>query len=413
MPALAGVYAMTRTEKISAARTKLVAMHPFWSVFALRQKIELRDNVKEMATDGITLALNPEFVDSCDAEKLAAGIALAAAHVALGHHTRQGQREQQDWQQAAHETAMHALKTVPYWTGKAKQDYDNLSAEDVYALIHRKKPEKPQDQPNQQQQPNPAGNQGNGPGQGNQPSSQPGTPGADPAVELQTPADPQTADNDRKEMLRIAARAEAGRRAGSIPDALKELIRSAEKPAVDWREELAALATAEARNEYQWTRPNRRHIADGLYLPSLGGVELAPLIVAIDVSGSTGPYIPVFLAAVDDIMAQHPGLKIQIITCNTKIQEQELFEDAPIRKEWKCGGGTRFAPIFRAVEGWTDPDTGREPAGIAILTDLEAPDLKELQEPETPVLWAVFGGRKDIPFGTRVHIPLDTATHEN
>jgi len=388
-------------DKITRAKIKLVALHPFWSVFALRQEVQVRDIQGDIATDGKILALSPEFIKSSSDEELAAGIAKAAAHVALGHHTRKGTRDAQDWQHAAHAAAVNVLREIPYWKGKSDGSYEGMSTEDIYQLIHRKKPEKDQNQEGPQGKPGSDG-QGNGKPQEGQGQGQEG-----PQVELIEPENPQEADQERKQLLRIAARAEASRHAGNIPLGLRKMIQAEEAPAVNWRDELASMATAPAKVDYLWTRPNRRHIADGLYLPSIGGVELSPLVIGIDVSGSTGPYIPAFIAAVEDIMQQHPGLMVHIITCNTKIQESQTFEDAPIKRDWYCGGGTRLKPLMDACAAWTAED-GRTPAGIVVLTDLYSDDIKQLEEPEIPLLWLNYGNHA-APFGRTVHVPVEDA----
>src|SRR5208282_5738727 len=41
-----------------------------------------------------------------------------------------------------------------------------------------------------------------------------------------------------------------------------------------------------AKSDYAWTPPNRRHIARGLYLPSLRSETLGPVVVGVDTSGS-------------------------------------------------------------------------------------------------------------------------------
>ncbi len=59
-------------------------------------------------------------------------------------------------------------------------------------------------------------------------------------------------------------------------------------PPADWRSVLREFVSAHARNDYSWARPNRRFLAQGLYLPGLHSEELGDVVLAVDTSGSVG-----------------------------------------------------------------------------------------------------------------------------
>src|SRR6266568_3278486 len=56
--------------------------------------------VATMATDGVSLFYNPEFVESLNAAELVGTLAHEVMHPALQHHTRRGDRNQARWNMA-------------------------------------------------------------------------------------------------------------------------------------------------------------------------------------------------------------------------------------------------------------------------------------------------------------------------
>jgi predicted metal-dependent peptidase len=54
--------------------------------------------------------------------------------------------------------------------------------------------------------------------------------------------------------------------AGKVPAGLERSLEGAEKARVDWRELLRRSWPEASPADYSWTRPNRRHIWQGLYL---------------------------------------------------------------------------------------------------------------------------------------------------
>jgi len=64
-----------------------------------------------------------------------------------------------------------------------------------------------------------------------------------------------------------AQQAAAGR--GPLPAGLGRTIEQILQPTADWRAVLRDFVATCARNDYSWVRPNRRFIAQGLYLPGV------------------------------------------------------------------------------------------------------------------------------------------------
>ena len=81
---------------------------------------------------------------------------------------------------------------------------------------------------------------------------------------------------------------------GAEIDSRIEDISKAEE--IDWRTLLRRHIVEATLNkdDYTWSRPNRRFIGEGTYFPSPYGTSCGEIVIAIDTSGSTFGYESVF-----------------------------------------------------------------------------------------------------------------------
>jgi 6-phosphogluconolactonase/glucosamine-6-phosphate isomerase/deaminase len=82
--------------RIQKARTTLLLDHPFFGTLLFRLGARARSSIATMATDGVSLYFNPEFVDSLSSAELIGVLAHETMHPALQHHTRRGGRDAPD-----------------------------------------------------------------------------------------------------------------------------------------------------------------------------------------------------------------------------------------------------------------------------------------------------------------------------
>src|ERR1700739_3186884 len=87
----------THSMRIRKARTALLLDHPFFGSLLYRRKDRESRAVKTMATDGISLLWNPEFVETLTAATLAGTLAHEVMHPALLHHLRRSGRDPKRW----------------------------------------------------------------------------------------------------------------------------------------------------------------------------------------------------------------------------------------------------------------------------------------------------------------------------
>jgi predicted metal-dependent peptidase len=227
--------------------------------------------------------------------------------------------------------------------------------------------------------------------------------GADPGRcgGVRDPGDGSPADAaDQEADWRAAtARAEAAARArGGLPAGLARSVDQVLRPPADWRAVLRDFVSQQARSDFAWTRPNRRFIAQGLYLPGMYSEELGEVVIAVDCSGSISKeQLEAFATEVNGVLSAY-ACTVTVLYHDSDVQGAVEFSsaDRPVTLEPVGGGGTSHVCVF----DWLKRD-GRQPACLIALTDLET---EFPPDPGVPVLWAVTGPATAAPFGRVVAI---------
>ena len=127
------------------------------------------------------------------------------------------------------------------------------------------------------------------------------------------------------------------------------------EPKVDWRVQLRDFVTtvSAGRDSSTWSRPNRRWLAQDMYMPSPYSESVGPVVIGIDTSGSISPRdIAGFLAEIGSITQHVPPERIHLLYWDTKIAREETYmpgEYASLAQSTKPAGG-----------GGTDPTCVKE-----------------------------------------------------
>jgi predicted metal-dependent peptidase len=389
-----------------------------------------------MATDGSRIVYNPAFVDGLKPAELEGTLAHEILHCALGHHCRRGEREQELWNVATD----FAINPILIGNGfmlpagaLVDPAFNNLSAEEIYArLLQRRSQENGGTEPKQHQT-NAGGGTATGP-QGTD-GTMPATPKQDPSHQ---PVPDQLGQTTREgvgptsmrpggfgevwdatdEHGQTASPAEKRRQEHEWGIAAEQALRSATawgyEPAgverslsesrqsqQDWRAILRDFVAATTPCDYRWTPPNRRHIASGLYLPSVERRGVGEIVIAVDTSGSIGKLeMEQFAAEISAISEEAQPEAIHVVYCDAAVQSTQQFgPPEPVRLEPRGGGGTDFSPPFKWVA-----ENNIAPVCFIYLTDLCCHSYPEA--PEYPVLW-VTDSRRTAPFGETLQISLE------
>jgi predicted metal-dependent peptidase len=356
----------------------------------MRLRMEACEEIKTFDIDGTRLRYNPMFAASLPDEELAAVLAHEVMHCALLHCYRRANRDPKLWNQACDYAINGQLVSAGF---KLPADclidpqFSDLAADIIYARLN-KQPE-PDDSGQPQPQPGP------GEAQPDQ-SSEPATGSMQDA-----PPVPQPGDNHASDWEIATEQANAvARGAGKMPGGIEENIDAARKCVEDWRAILREFVEYTVPSDYSWTKPNRRHVANGVYLPGMTRENLGHVAIAIDTSGSIDSrLLAAFSAELNAIMSEAKPDRVTVLYCDTQVNRIDEFgPDEEVSMHAVGRGGTAFCPIFDKIAQW-----GELPVCLIYFTDLDSNDKPS--EPEYPVLWATGLSVTDIgPFGQTVRI---------
>jgi predicted metal-dependent peptidase len=418
------------TEKITRARFNLIIHHPFFGMLALKLKLKPDPTHNTAWTDGVSIGFNPAWIDGLTFPQTVGLVAHEVLHVSNLHHIRRQWREHKRWNYAGDYVINLILQANNFELppkGLLDAKYNDMAAEHVYAALAQdgdgddsqdtddQGGEDTDDQGNStdsedtDDQGDEDSQDGDGDGQDSDSDGQDGKSGndgdgdggsgemgEDPAGwgevrDLPNPEDPsKPATEDQKkraendtiiDVMKAYKQAEG---VGKAPAGMEELVEALKEPAVDWREKLALFMTRYVKNDYTWMRGNHRHLARGVYLPSLHNPEVGNLVVAVDTSGSTLDAREQFASELNAILDLF-DVEVDVLYCDTHIPEDghEHYEkcDLPLTLKMIGGGGTDICPPFEWVkEHWLDPTC------LIYLTDMEFYDYPA-EDPPYPVLW--------------------------
>ena len=389
--------------RIRKARTTLLLDHPFFGTLLFRLGARLCSSIATMATDGVSLFYNPEFVATLNAAELAGVLAHEVMHPALQHHTRRGDRNQARWNMACdyaiNPILVDAGLTLP--KGVLIDDrFRGMSAEWIYNLIEEDEKQRGSSGEGEPRPGDGSGAQGNGSPQsdpaGDEPHA-PSTPGGVGQV-LDAPvpepgAGPSDFEQAREWLIAVKQAETVAKVAGKLPGGAVRALEAAHAAKADWRELLRRAWSDTIPTDHSWTRPNRRHVWAGLYLPGITSEGVGEIAIAVDCSGSvTARQLSLFEAEIRSILeGQRPRL-VYVLYFDAAVQKVETYQAGlPVSLSPVGGGGTDFRPCFNWLE-----EQGIVPQSLVFLTDLCGAFPSEA--PPYPVIWASTETRR-APFG--------------
>jgi len=360
---------------ISTAKTDMVLNHPFFSMLLLRLKIEENNSVPTMCTDGVHILYNANFVNNLTSQELKGVLIHEVYHITLLHPLRLGDRDHFIFNVAG-DYAINYLVTQAGFT--LPQDvlldskYNNMETEAIYNdLMKDAKKIKIQ-------------LEGSGSMIG----------------EFGSPKDGSGNDVSETEKKIIEAGILEGLQAaynvakkqGFLPNGIERLVKKILDTHVNWRDALQEFMNIFAKNDYCWTRPNRKSI-NPFIRPSLTSIEIGDFVTAIDTSGSMND------EELGEVAGEHQAIlstfnaNLFVIYCDSAVHGdiQEFSGNDNVELEMRGGGGTDYRPVFKKVD-----EEGLDPVCLIYFTDGEC-DSFPRHEPGYPVLW-VITNKYDIDF---------------
>jgi len=395
--------------RIQKARTSLILDHPFFGSLLFRLKGHECRSVPTMATDGVSLYYNPDFVETLTAATLAGTLAHEVMHPALHHHVRRSGRDPKRWNVACD----FAINPLLVDAGLSLPDgvlidnrFRGMSAEQIYNLIESEsETEQDSSKEDGDDEPGGEGSKDEAPGGGDlySPTAPVTEGGIGQVLDAPLPDEetPTIEEQAREWDVAVNQATTVARQAGKVPAGLNRTLEGAAEASVDWREMLRRLWSDTIAADYSWMRPNRRHVWADLYLPGVIREGVGEIAIAVDCSGSVNArQLALFEAEVRSILEGQRPQRVHVLYFDSEVQKAETYEAGqPVHLNPVGGGGTEFSSCF----DWLD-EHGILPQTLVFLTDLYGsfPD----SAPAYPVIWASTGSQK-APFGAV--IPMQAA----
>ena len=334
-------------ERIVVARVGLLLRHPFFGNMATRLRIKEADEwIPTAAVDGRNLYFNTQFFNAMSNKEIEFVIAHEILHCVFDHLTRREDRDARIHNIAA-DYIVNNLLVRDRIGEKPKlidcyQDfkYDGWTSEAVYDDIFEKYDEEELEQLGELLDEH-VDWEGAGDKQGSGPGVKTKSKNGKPSY---TKDELKKIRDEIKENMMSAAQA-AG--AGNVPGEIERMIKELTEPKMSWREILRQQIQSTIRNDFTFSRPNRKGWHTGAILPGLNFDETIDIAIGIDMSGSIGnDQAKDFLSEVKGIMDEYKDFNIKLWCFDTKVYNEQDFtaDNGMDIRDYQImgGGGTEF-----------------------------------------------------------------------
>jgi len=356
-------------DKLTTARVGLLLKAPFFGNMATRmQLIDASEWCPTAATNGRNFYYNKKFIEKLSVKKLEFLFGHEICHCVFDHFGRVGSRDRQ-LSNIAQDYAVNQIlvdERIGEKITEVKICYDpkyrGLAWEEIYDQLYEKAEKI--SMPDLLKQlgdllDEHINEDGNSPGEGKEGEGKDGKPGM-------TKEEAQAIRDEIKEAM-IQSAAAAG--AGKVPAGIQRMIKDMTEPKISWRDLVRQEIQSIIRNDYSFTRPNRKSMHSGAILPGMKEATTIDIGISIDMSGSIGMEdATVFLSEVKGIVDQYEDFKINLWCFDTEIYNhkefsqdnaEELFEYEP-----QGGGGTDFEVNWTFMQ-----ENGIQPKKFIMFTD--------------------------------------------
>jgi len=360
----------------------------FYSTILFSLKQEWTDTLPTAAVDGTSLFINPEwFLDLSEEERVGL-LAHEAGHIGSDHITRKGNRDHRLYNMAGdymiNNSLVKAKYTLPAGALHSLKFDDSMSTEQVYQILFDEAPKKPDGSLEE--------------GEGTLPG-----PGSD----IIFPSNKIDTSKIQQEIATIVLRAavqakEMDQDPGSIPSNALIHLDSVINPKLPWHVVLENYLTRFAKDDYSWSKPNRRYFPD-FYLPTAHSEAVCNLAIAVDASGSALDSFSYYIHEIASLKEMMKPDVITLITFDTEIKAvQEITDNTDLMKDviFTGGGGTDI----NLVMAWARDNS---PDVLIVFTDGEFHHPNKKAYPECPVVWIIDNDPDfTILYGEIIHYDL-------
>lgn len=348
----------------------------FFANLLLNISVTPNTEIETARTNGLVIQFNPDFFLGLSKEDRLFVLMHEVLHIALMHPLRAIGKKQKLWMVACDHVVNLILESYGMQFSNqhlADKRFKGMTAEKVYRLLYE---EDNEDEPDMDDQ--------------EAPSSE----------EQQQQMEQEVQDT----LVKASVQTEMnGQSKDGIPGELQKMFDELNNPVIPWTILLQRFLQETAKNEYVFTRPNRRYFPQ-FYLPSLQGEGLSRIDFVVDTSGSIGnKEFTAFLTEVDQVLKQYKPEKIGFSQFDHQYRGTEIidkFTDITSVK-MKGGGGTDISSTMKYLA-----EEVKDTKAIVVFTDgyLET----NVIQPSVPVLWAVYDNPNfKAHFGETIHFNLE------
>ena len=361
----------TLKTRLAKAKTSLILEHPFVGAIALGMPHTYQEGIGTACTNGKRVLYDPKFVSDLTDDQLKFLVAHECMHPMLEHNFRRQSRDPKRWNMAADYVINQLLTDEGVGAfieggclNKALYDAGNGVSEHIYTLL-------------------PEGGDGDGGG---------GMGGTGQDLEDGEGTAQDQAQQSAEWRVKVAQAAQAAKMMGKLSVGMARLVDAILNPTVDWRDVLQRFVTKHKTDERSFSRPNRRFLSQGLYMPSRSGEVMGPIAFLVDCSGSVDDRQLAQMAA--EMRTVHEDLrpeKLHVVYFDSEVSHYECYgPDDSLDIRFHGGGGTDVRAAFNYLEaeghaddvvctvvltdGYTPyPDSCHYPLIWAMTTDMNAP----------------------------------------
>jgi len=423
-------------ERAKQARARLTVNQIFFGTAAIDLRFELSNEFKVAATDGRKIYFNPSVLNAMPIEQVEGLLCHEVLHVLMLHPIRMKGMDHDLANQAGDYVINGMIRRAGMKLPEGGLYDEKLSAADmsiekVYHIL--KKQEQEQKNPSGRGTPQKGGKSENAQKTpGNEPQSNEeqkddegaGGEGENEATDKAEGENPEPWETGefiepKNEEGRSLSEAEisqleadtkitmtnaeqAAKQAGKMPLGMDRTIQDVLVKKRDIEDILRDFVQKSLFGDYTYERPNRRHLYHDIYMPTIRGRELPKVLMIMDTSGSINQnQVDYFNAKLNSILQEYRTI-IHVVYVDTRAHDGGEFypEDLPVKLTAKGGGGTDYRPGFIFSE-----DHEIDPAICIYLTDGYCDTFPD--EPEFPVLWALYGPERSWPWGECINIDPD------
>ena len=358
--------------RIDNGRARLLLKQPFYGVILSMMDFHPESSIKTMATDGKRIYYSPKFVMDITNNEVHGVLLHEISHCIYLHCTqkRRLNREDHKWNIACDYAINLEIKDMGFsLPGNLLYDkkYRDMNAEQIYDKL-------PEDCSSME------------------------------TLDLHINNSDESSWDDMEDRVITAYEITKNQRSrGHIPGGLQRWIDKLRKSKVKWERIFHRyVGQALAKDDYSFTKINKRFLGQKMYLPALRSYVIGNVVIAIDTSGSISKNcLEQFAAEINKV--SHLVSEITAMTCDAKIHEVikiRKFDNWLNKLQMKGGGGTAFEPVFDEIKR-----LNIVPELVIYLTDAwgSFPNKK----PQYPVLWCITdeSGMDHVPWGQKVLLP--------